>query len=526
MHTFRVIGPGRAGQSLTLALAAAGWTALAPVRRGEAVAAAARDVDLLVIATPDADVAAVAAAVEPVASTVVAHLAGSLGLDVLAPHARRAALHPLVALPDPELGAQRLRAGAWFAVAGDPLAAEAVEALGGRAVTVADGDRAAYHAAACIASNHLVGLLAQAERVAAAAGVPLDAFLDLAGATVDNVRRLGPAGALTGPVARGDRLTVDRHRAALGRDERTHYDAGVALVRHLLPRVPDTPEVIDTVAGFTKALEAERAAGRTIGLVPTMGYLHDGHASLIRRAREENDVVALTIFVNPLQFSPTEDLSAYPRDLDADLDLAAATGADYVFAPPVEEMYPGGRDAVRTTVSVAGVSQGMEGASRPTHFDGVATVVTKLFAMAGACRAYFGEKDFQQLAVIRRMVHDLSFPVELVACPTVREDDGLARSSRNVYLTAEERAAAPVLHRALLAGREAIAGGERDADRVRRLVAGVVAAEPLATLDYVEVVDSDLLTPLTTIPSGPEVRLLIAARFGRARLIDNLGAQT
>lgn len=220
--TLRVIGAGRAGGALQSALGSNGWTVRPSLGRADDPAAAAHDVDLLVIATPDAAIASVAAAVRPVESTVVAHLAGSLGLDVLAPHPRRAGLHPLVALPDAATGARRLP-GAWFAVAGDLMARRAVADLGGRAVDVADTERAAYHAAACIASNHLVALLAQAERVAAAAGVPLAAYLDLVRATVENVAELGPAGALTGPAARGDRATIDRHLGALDPAEHDLY---------------------------------------------------------------------------------------------------------------------------------------------------------------------------------------------------------------------------------------------------------------------------------------------------------------
>jgi predicted short-subunit dehydrogenase-like oxidoreductase (DUF2520 family) len=238
-RSLRVVGPGRAGSSLAAALAAAGWQVLDPVRHGDDVSGAARGVDLLVIATPDAAVAPVAAAVEPVGSTTVAHLAGSLGLDVLAPHARRAALHPLVSLPDAAVGARRLAAGAWFAVAGDPpgalaLVEQVVADLGGRSFAVADADRARYHAAAAIASNHLVALLGQVQRVAGGAGVPLEAYLDLVRATLDNVAELGPHAALTGPVARGDWDTVERHRAALPADELVAYDAMVAAARRLV----------------------------------------------------------------------------------------------------------------------------------------------------------------------------------------------------------------------------------------------------------------------------------------------------
>jgi predicted short-subunit dehydrogenase-like oxidoreductase (DUF2520 family) len=227
-----VIGPGRAGRSLQLALEGAGWRALAPLGRADDVGAAAAGADVVVIATPDAAIAEVASAVRPALTTVVVHLAGSLGLDVLAPHERRASVHPLVALPEPVTGAQRLR-GAWFAISGDPMAAAIVDALEGRAVTVPDDARAAHHAAACIASNHLVALLGQVERVAAAAGVPLDAYIDLARGSLENVAELGPTAALTGPVARGDWDTVARHVRALPAEERAAYEAMVDLARRL-----------------------------------------------------------------------------------------------------------------------------------------------------------------------------------------------------------------------------------------------------------------------------------------------------
>lgn len=230
MPTLRVIGPGRAGTAMSRALVDAGWTVAAPVRRGEDVRLAADGTDLLLIATPDAAVAEVAAAVAPVPTTVVAHLAGSLGLDVLASHERRASIHPLVSIPTGETDVR----GAWFAVAGDELSRQVVAALDGRAVVVDDEHRAAYHAAACIASNHLVALLGQVDRVGRSAGVPLDAFLALARQTIDNVAAVGPQRALTGPVRRGDHVTVDRHRAALAADERGAYDAMVEQAERLV----------------------------------------------------------------------------------------------------------------------------------------------------------------------------------------------------------------------------------------------------------------------------------------------------
>jgi predicted short-subunit dehydrogenase-like oxidoreductase (DUF2520 family) len=232
MPSVRLIGPGRAGRSLATALGGAGWHVAGLLGRGDDVSGAAAGVDLLVVATPDSAVAGVAAAVEPAPGTAIAHLAGSLGLDVLAPHPRRAAIHPLVALPDPQLGARRL-IGAWYAVAGDPIAGDVVAALDGRSFTVADADRATYHAAAAVASNHLVVLLGQVERVAEQAGVPFEAYLDLVRATVENVAELGAAAALTGPAARGDEATIRRHVEALPPEERLLYEAVAAEARRL-----------------------------------------------------------------------------------------------------------------------------------------------------------------------------------------------------------------------------------------------------------------------------------------------------
>ena len=270
--------------------------------------------------------------------------------------------------------------------------------------------------------------------------------------------------------------------------------------------------LIETIEGFRKALDAERAQGRTVGLVPTMGALHEGHLSLVRRAAAECDAVAVTVFVNPLQFDDSDDLLAYPRDLEADQGLAEGAGAAYLFAPSTTEMYP---DKMLTRVSVAELADHLEGELRPGHFEGVATVVAKLFAIAGACRAYFGEKDYQQLLVIRRLAQDLSFPVEVVACPTVRDPDGLAMSSRNARLPPAELAAAAVLHRALLAGVAAVEAGQDRPAFVSMAMARVIADEPLATLEYADV-----------IPENPfRWRLLVAARIGDVRLIDNMRAQ-
>ena len=280
------------------------------------------------------------------------------------------------------------------------------------------------------------------------------------------------------------------------------------------------PDLVPTITELRARLDAHRAAGRSIGFVPTMGYLHDGHGSLISAAREGNDIVVVSIFVNPLQFAADEDLSDYPRDLARDQQLAGDCGADLIFHPSVDEMYPSG--PVLTQVTVDALAGRWEGATRPTHFAGVATVVTKLFSIVGPCRAYFGEKDFQQLAIIRRMVADLSIPVDVVGCPIVRDDDGVAMSSRNSYLDAAQREAAPVLRRALDHGLEVIAAGERSAVVVAAAMADVVAREPLAALDYAAAVDAASLEQPEILDG--EIRLLIAAQVGRPRLLDNAGA--
>jgi pantoate--beta-alanine ligase len=279
--------------------------------------------------------------------------------------------------------------------------------------------------------------------------------------------------------------------------------------------------VLDTVAAFAARLDRERSAGRTVGVVLTMGALHRGHASLVRRAAAECDVVAVTVFVNPTQFVDPNDLANYPRSLGADLEVAEAAGASVLFAPTVSEMYPGWPAPPSTTVTVGGLSERWEGVSRPGHFDGMATVVVKLLTMTGRCRAYFGEKDFQQLAIVRRTVRDLSLPVEVVGCTTVREGDGLALSSRNVRLDPRERRAATVLSAALRAGATALSGGG-DRATVESVMADVVAQEPLVTLDYAVLVDAADLEPADDLGSDRPLRLLIAATVGPVRLIDNV----
>jgi pantoate--beta-alanine ligase len=269
-----------------------------------------------------------------------------------------------------------------------------------------------------------------------------------------------------------------------------------------------------------KALESARAGGASVALVPTMGALHAGHISLIGAARRECDCIAVSIFVNPTQFGDAADLAAYPRNIDTDLEMCRAAGVDIVFAPSVPEMYPQG--SLDTAVVPGQLSDVLEGPSRPGHFIGVATIVTKLLSIAGSCRAYFGEKDFQQLAIVRRLVSDLDFAVEVVGCPTVREADGLAMSSRNGRLAPPERRAATSLIRALSAGADLVAAGERSARNVGTALRAALDAEALVRPDYAAVADPLSLRAVSDITA--DVRLLVAAEVGPVRLIDNLAA--
>jgi pantoate--beta-alanine ligase len=278
-------------------------------------------------------------------------------------------------------------------------------------------------------------------------------------------------------------------------------------------RAAQRTRVLRTRAELGAALAA---APRPVGLVPTMGWLHEGHRSLMRRAGADSATTVVTIFVNPRQFNEAADFEQYPRNEAGDLAMCEDEGIDLVWAPPVEEVYPPGFD---TTVRVGGLAEPLEGAARPGHFDGVATVVSILFSVVGAERAYFGQKDAQQVMVIRRMARDLAIATEVVACPTVREPDGLALSSRNVHLSPAERAAAPVLHRALMAARDAFERGERSGDTLRALMRTTVTAEPLASVDYVSVADGRTLRELSHV--APPALLSLAVRFGSTRLIDN-----
>ncbi|MGD0779781.1 MAG: pantoate--beta-alanine ligase [Dehalococcoidales bacterium] len=272
-------------------------------------------------------------------------------------------------------------------------------------------------------------------------------------------------------------------------------------------------QVINTIAGMR---QARKGMGGAVGFVPTMGYLHEGHLSLVRRAKDENQVAVVSVYVNPMQFGPKEDFKSYPRDLNRDLAMLESF-ADIVFVPSDEEMYP---DGYATYVLVQGITEVLEGAVRPGHFNGVSTVVNKLFNIVEPTRAYFGQKDAQQVAVIQKMVKDLNMNVEVVAYPTVREADGLAMSSRNTYLTPEQRRAAPVLYHALLLAKELAIKGEWDAGVLRREMEELIKKEPLANIDYISVADNETLKEIHRLKYPALVSM--AVKFGKTRLIDNI----
>lgn len=274
--------------------------------------------------------------------------------------------------------------------------------------------------------------------------------------------------------------------------------------------------VLERINDVRNVVKEWKAQGLKVGFVPTMGYLHEGHESLIKKASEENDRVVVSIFVNPIQFGPKEDLSTYPRDLERDSIVCERAGANIIFHPENEEMY---FEDFSTYVDMNGLTSGLCGKSRPTHFRGVCTVVTKLFNIVSPHRAYFGQKDAQQLAVIRRMVRDLNIDVEIIGCPIVREEDGLAKSSRNTYLSDEERKAATILNKSLKLAKEKIENGERNSSNIIGTIKGIIDSEKLAKIDYIEIVDSFSMENVDRIEKS--VLVAIAVFIGKTRLIDN-----
>ncbi|MFV0251971.1 MAG: pantoate--beta-alanine ligase [Beutenbergiaceae bacterium] len=480
---------------------------------------------------------------------LVVHTAGRYGIGVLEPAAAAGAIgmaiHPAMTFTGTTVDETRI-VGASFAVTAPepalPIAQALVVELGGEPVVLAEADRGRYHASLTHAANHLVTLIAQARSVLAGTGVPDAGALiaPLAQAALDGAVRHGD-GALTGPVARADDGTLRDHVAELSQaqidaDVLPSYLALATATAHRalnsgrlsqrqqqrvlealnFPPVPEpesTPRVVTTVTGLRERLSARRRA-----VVMTMGALHQGHLELVRRAASVAEEVVVTIFVNPLQFGAGEDLDRYPRTLQEDVDKLAQLGVvDIVFAPAVDQMYPAGEPAV--TISAGDLGSLWEGAARPGHFDGVLTVVAKLLQLSKPDVAVFGQKDAQQLALIRRMVADLDMDIEILAQPIVRDRDGLAMSSRNAYLSSSERDSALVLSRALAAGTSVCRQGpEAVLAAAQRELAG---ADERVVVDYLELVD-----PTTLRPPPPDVAeratlLMVAARVGTTRLIDN-----
>ncbi|MEC7809953.1 MAG: pantoate--beta-alanine ligase [Actinomycetota bacterium] len=280
-------------------------------------------------------------------------------------------------------------------------------------------------------------------------------------------------------------------------------------------------EIVTSITDFQNFLNQKRTSGEKIGFIPTMGALHDGHTSLIDASVKQQKTTAVSIFVNPLQFSPDEDFETYPNNLEEDVDICRKHAVDILFSPKQEEIFPEG---LPEPEEIGGIGKIFEGKSRPFHFQGVATVVSRLFEIVGETCAYFGEKDFQQVMVVNDLVKRHRFPVKVIQCPTIRDDDGLALSSRNVYLSKDQRSDASVLYRALLEGANLISNGEKDSENITKFISGLVKDESEGDLDYVGIVDFETFTPLDCLnTSGKQVQILIACQFGNARLIDNIG---
>jgi pantoate--beta-alanine ligase len=489
IERIRVVGAGgRVGSAVSARLAERG------------VRLDADDPELVLLCVPDRAIAQVSGAIAP--GPWIAHVSGATPLAALDPHARRFGMHPLQSFSKAR-GPEQLD-GAWAAVSAEGENAHTTgfwlaETLGLRPFELDDDSRAAYHAGAAVASNYLVTLRQAAGSLLESAGAPPEALEPLMRGVMDNGFEL------TGPIARGDWKTVERHLAVI-RELRPELEdlyvvlaeATAAIAGQVLPSYKllqgdfGSPKVCRTIGELRKELGSRRSGA--VGLVPTMGSLHEGHLSLLRAARTECEMVVMSLFVNPAQFADHADLGRYPRDEARDVELAAELGVDLVFAPSADEMYP---DGFQTWVEVTELGSILEGEFRPGHFRGVATVVLKLLSIVHPRRVYFGQKDAQQVEVIRRMIRDLALEVELRVLPTVRDPDGLALSSRNALLTNDERTRALALSRAL---------ASRDREAARR----VLAESNGLAVDYVEIADFE-----------PPV-LAGAVRVGSTRLIDNV----
>jgi pantoate--beta-alanine ligase len=493
IERIRVVGAGgRVGSAVSARLAERG------------VRLDADDPELVLLCVPDRAIAEVSGAIAP--GPWIAHVSGATPLAALDPHARRFGMHPLQSFSKTR-GPEQLD-GAWAAVSAEGENARTTgfwlaETLGLRPFELDDDSRAAYHAGAAVASNYLVTLRQAAGSLLESAGAPPEALEPLMRGVMDNGFEL------TGPIARGDWETVERHLAVIRELRPELEELYVTLARATATiagqRMPSdtvsqgmlrgSPKVCRTIGELREEL-GNRSSG-AVGLVPTMGSLHEGHLSLLRAARAECETVVMSLFVNPAQFADPADLGGYPRDEARDLELAAELGVDVVFAPSADEMYP---DGFQTWVEVTELGSILEGEFRPGHFRGVATVVLKLLSIVHPRRVYFGQKDAQQVEVIRRMIRDLALEVELRVLPTVRDPDGLALSSRNALLSNDERTRALALSRAL---------ATRNPEAARRALA---ESNGLA-VDYVEIADFE-----------PPV-LAGAVRVGSTRLIDNVPLQ-
>lgn len=539
---FVVIGNGRLGRALAKALGDAGESVVGPLGRKDLIPAEKREAGgatVVLLCVPERELANAARRDDIPAGALVGHCSASAPLDVLAPHERFSA-HPLMTFTedrspaDSDFPARRSSpfVGAACAIDGNTVDALNVAralatTLGMSPVQVPVERRTLYHAAASMASNFLVTLEGAAERLASASGVDRTMLAPLARASMENWAARGFHEAITGPLARGDEATVAAQRAAVveaAPELVLLWDALAATTRAALPRVPRDPatRVVRTVAELRAVVGDARRSGARIGLVPTMGALHEGHLSLVRRARAECGLVVVSLFVNPTQFNDPRDLEAYPRDQQRDKELVAGAGADLLFAPAVAEVYPEG---FATTVEVTGLTEPLEGVARGTgHFRGVATVVAKLFGMVQPDVAYFGQKDAQQALVIRRLARDLDFPLRVEVCPTVRESDGLAMSSRNVRLSPEARARATALFECLEAIARSVAGGERATTALLALGHGILERRGIvpADVEYLAIVDAETLEPLDDLAPGRAALVPIAVRVGGVRLIDNI----
>ena len=528
-----VVGRGRVGGSLARAAELAGIEVR--LASADRAAEAVEGAGAALLCVPDEAITEVCARIAPLSPPQVGHVSGATQLDALSSATEHGAtafsLHPLQTFVDESTAI----AGTPVAIAGTDaealsFAQALAEALGMRPFEVPEENRAAYHAAAAIASNLLVALEESAAELVESLGIdnPRELLAPLVLRTAANWAERGPA-ALTGPIARGDRATVERHRAALAEAAPELLPMYDALAERAEARGSPGEagtgragmKIMRSRAELREALAEPRRQGKRIGLVPTMGYFHDGHLSLMRQAREDCDVVVVSLFVNPTQFGPGEDLDSYPRDEDRDAELAALEGVDLLWTPDTDEMYPDGfATSVEVANSLTGMLEGDPERRGPSHFRGVTTIVAKLFNSVQPDVAYFGRKDAQQALVIERMTRDLDLPVEVAVLPTVREEDGLALSSRNAYLTAEQREQATAISRALRAAERAAGAGETSIeallgaarDELRR--AGI---EP----EYVEARAAEDLSPIAEL-NGRPVLVAVAARIGNARLIDNV----